>query len=358
MALERRPTGGVRNTVHDDQDLLNPEVEVEAEPVPDSVLRVRRLIVGFQFPGGLVDVVNGVDLRIDRSETLAVIGESGSGKSVTAASIMGILPSPPARIKAEAITVDGRNLLALSRSERRKMRGREMSLVLQDSLASLNPVKTVGSQIAEMFTTHLGTSRSDAKNQAIELLDRVGIASPRDRFDRYPHEYSGGMRQRAMIAIGIALGPTLLIADEPTTALDVTVQAQIIELLAELQATTSMAIMLITHNIAVASAVTHRIAVMYAGRIVESGPTQEVLRDPAHPYTAGLIDSIPRASASKLQSIPGEIPDPAHLPQGCVFHPRCPLAIDRCRAEPPPDIVVSPGRSSACHRYMDVLDLG
>lgn len=230
-----------------------------------------------------------------------------------------------------------------------------MSLVLQDSLASLNPVKTIGSQIAEMFTSHLGMSAREANRRSVELLRLVGIPSPADRFRHYPHQFSGGMRQRAMIAVAIALNPALLIADEPTTALDVTVQAQIIELLMELQESRRMAIVIITHDIALASAVSDRIAVMYAGRIIETGPTHDVLDRPAHPYTAALLESNPRADGGTLQSISGEPPDPASLPIGCAFNPRCQYAVDICRTNDPNDRQVSSTRSSSCHRYLEVL---
>ena len=320
----------------------------------DPLLQVRDLRVGFPMADGYIDVVRGADLEVARGEAIAVIGESGSGKSVTAAAIMGILPSPPARVAAKAIRFLSRDLLSLSASERRKLRGEEMALVLQDSLGSLNPVMTVGRQIAEMFSVHRGASRAEARRLAIGMLERVGIPSATGRFDHYPHEFSGGMRQRAMIAMAIALGPSLLIADEPTTALDVTVQAQILDLLAELQSTTGMSLILITHDLAIASAVSSRIAVMYAGRIVEGGPTEPLLRSPAHPYTSALLESRQRDSASLARSISGEPPDPAALPTGCTFEPRCGLAVDACRVSEPPDIEVTADRFSACYRALDL----
>lgn len=320
----------------------------------EPLLQVRGLRVGFPMADGYVDVVRGTDLEIHRGEVMAVIGESGSGKSVTAAAIMGILPSPPARVVAESIRFLSRDLLSLTASERRKLRGEEMALVLQDSLGSLNPVMTVGRQVAEMFTVHRGASRGESRRLAIGMLERVGIPSATERFDHYPHEFSGGMRQRAVIAMGIALGPSLLIADEPTTALDVTVQAQILDLLAELQSTTGMSMILITHDLAIASAVSSRIAVMYAGRIVEGGPTEPILRRPAHPYTTALLDSRQRDDAPLARSISGEPPDPAALPTGCTFEPRCSLAIDECRVSEPPNIEVNADRFSACYRALEL----
>ncbi|MFE6284722.1 ABC transporter ATP-binding protein [Streptomyces sp. NPDC057877] len=323
------------------------------------LLDVRDLHVEFRTRDGVAKAVNGVSYRVDAGETLAVLGESGSGKSVTAQAIMGILDMPPGRITGGEVLFQGRDLLKLKEDQRRKVRGAEMAMIFQDALSALNPVLTVGDQLAEMFTVHRGMSRKDARAKAVELMDRVRIPAARERVRQYPHQFSGGMRQRIMIAMALALEPKLIIADEPTTALDVTVQAQVMELLAELQREYHMGLILITHDLGVVADVADRIAVMYAGRIVESAPVHDIYKAPAHPYTRGLLDSIPRLDqkGQELYAIKGLPPSLLRIPPGCAFHPRCPLARDVCTTDEPPLYEVEgPGeRGSACHFWRECL---
>nr|WP_156700313.1 ABC transporter ATP-binding protein [Streptomyces sp. Z38] len=322
------------------------------------MLEVRDLHVEFRTRDGVAKAVNGVTYGVDEGETLAVLGESGSGKSVTAQAVMGILDTPPGRITGGEVVFQGRDLLKLKEEERRRIRGAEMAMIFQDALSALNPVLTVGDQLAEMFTVHRGMSRKDARGKAVELMDRVRIPAARERVRQYPHQFSGGMRQRIMIAMAIALEPALIIADEPTTALDVTVQAQVMELLAELQREYRMGLILITHDLGVVADVADRIAVMYAGRIVESAPVHEIYKAPAHPYTRGLLDSIPRLDhkGRELYAIKGLPPNLTRIPPGCPFHPRCPLARDVCTTDDPPLYEVSGTRGSACHFWRECLD--
>ncbi|MFI0504946.1 ABC transporter ATP-binding protein [Streptomyces albogriseolus] len=322
------------------------------------LLEVRDLHVEFRTRDGVAKAVNGVTYGVDEGETLAVLGESGSGKSVTAQAVMGILDTPPGRVTGGEVVFQGRDLLTLKEEERRRIRGAEMAMVFQDALSALNPVLTVGDQLAEMFTVHRGMSRKDARAKAVELMDRVRIPAARERVRQYPHQFSGGMRQRIMIAMAIALEPALIIADEPTTALDVTVQAQVMELLAELQREYRMGLILITHDLGVVADVADRIAVMYAGRIVESAPVHDIYKAPAHPYTRGLLDSIPRLDhkGRELYAIKGLPPNLTRIPPGCPFHPRCPLARDVCTTDDPPLYEVSGTRGSACHFWRECLD--
>lgn len=330
-----------------------------AEPSPVSpVLEVRDLRVEFHTPLGVVHAVNGVDLGVNRGETLGILGESGSGKSVTAEAIMGLVKSPPGFVTDGQILFQGQDLSTLSLTERRRIRGRSVAMVFQDAMTSLDPGMTVGRQIGEMFRVHEGLSRRASRERAIELMERVGIPSAKTRVDDYPHQFSGGMSQRIMIASAISLDPEVLIADEPTTALDVTVQAQIIELLLEIQAEHGMALILITHDLGVIAEVAKSVAVMYAGRVVESGSMREVFRRPAHPYTVGLMRATPHVSrkGDRLVTIGGSPPVLSHIPEGCEFAPRCARAEERCHDERPPAYRVSEKRSSACHFYREVLD--
>ncbi|MFF5154940.1 ABC transporter ATP-binding protein [Streptomyces sp. NPDC000348] len=322
------------------------------------LLEVRDLHVEFHTRDGIAKAVDGVGYGVDAGETLAVLGESGSGKSVTAQAVMGILDVPPGRITGGEVVFRGRDLLKLKEDERRRVRGAEMAMIFQDALSSLNPVLSVGDQLAEMFTVHRGMSRRDARAKAVELMDRVRIPAARERVGQYPHQFSGGMRQRIMIAMALALEPALIIADEPTTALDVTVQAQVMELLAELRREYRMGLVLITHDLGVVADVADRIAVMYAGRIVESAPVHDVYKAPAHPYTRGLLDSVPRVDLKgrELYAIKGLPPNLTRVPPGCAFHPRCPLARDVCRTDEPPLYEVSATRKSACHFWRECLD--
>ncbi|MFC8784299.1 ABC transporter ATP-binding protein [Streptomyces nigra] len=322
------------------------------------LLDVHDLKVEFRTRDGIARAVNGVSFGVDAGETLAVLGESGSGKSVTAQAVMGILDSPPGRITAGEVLFQGRDLLRLNEDERRRVRGAEMAMIFQDALSSLNPVLPVGDQLGEMFVVHRGMSRKDARAKAVELMDQVRIPGARERVKQYPHQFSGGMRQRIMIAMAIALEPALIIADEPTTALDVTVQAQVMDLLAELRREYKMALVLITHDLGVVADVADRIAVMYAGRIVESAPVQDIYKAPAHPYTRGLLESVPRLDLKgrELTAISGLPPNLTRIPPGCAFHPRCPMARDVCRTDEPPLYPVSETRGSACHFRTECLD--
>ncbi len=328
------------------------------------LLEVRDLHVDFHTRDGVAHAVNGVNYTVSEGETLAVLGESGSGKSVTAQAIMGILDMPPGRIPKGEIFFRGQDMLKMSAEERRKIRGSKIAMVFQDALSSLNPVLSVGYQLGEMFRVHQGLSKKDAKKKAIELMDRVKIPAAAARVNDYPHQFSGGMRQRIMIAMALALEPDLIIADEPTTALDVTVQAQVMDLLAELQREYNMGLILITHDLGVVADVADKIAVMYAGRIVETAPVNELYKRPAHPYTRGLLDSIPRLDqkGQELYAIKGLPPNLTRIPSGCAFNPRCPKVQDICRTDVPRLFPVTErdggelaGRGSACHFWKETI---
>jgi oligopeptide transport system ATP-binding protein len=320
------------------------------------LLEVTGLHVEFRTRDGVAKVLNGVDYHVDAGETLAVLGESGSGKSVTANTIMGILQSPPGAVTGGSVRYRGEDLLTATPERRRELRGENIAMIFQDALSALNPVFTVGFQIGEQLRTRRGMSRRDAEKRAVELLDMVGIPAARQRVRDHPHQFSGGMRQRVMIAMSLALDPDVLIADEPTTALDVTVQAQIMDLLAEIQAERHMGLILITHDLGVVAEVADRIAVMYAGRIVENADVGPLYANPCHPYTRSLLESIPRidTKGTELKAIKGLPPNLIRIPPGCPFHPRCPIAVDRCREVVPPLAALPGGRSSAC-LYADEL---
>ncbi|WP_092606011.1 ABC transporter ATP-binding protein [Raineyella antarctica] len=327
-------------------------------PTDGLLLDVEDLHVEFRTRDGLARAINGVSFELRQDETLAILGESGSGKSVTAQAIMGILDTPPAFVTAGAVRYCGTDLIGLDEKVMRSVRGDEIAMIFQDALSSLNPVFSVGWQIAEMFRVHRGMNRRDAEAEAIRLMERVRIPGARERVHNYPHQFSGGMRQRIMIAMAIALDPKVLIADEPTTALDVTVQAQIMDLLKELQADSHMGLILITHDLGVVADVADRIGVMYAGRLVEKADVFDLYADPAHPYTLGLLESIPRLDqqGERLNAIGGLPPNLTRIPAGCPFHPRCRFATDICRAgDPPPLLEVAPGRRVACHHYDQLL---
>ena len=321
------------------------------------LLAVEDLQVEFRTREGVAKAINGVSFDLHEGETLAILGESGSGKSVTAQAVMGILDSPPGFITGGQVRYCGEDLLTMKDEQRRLVRGPEISMVFQDALSSLNPVFPVGWQIGEMFRKHRGMNRSDAQEQAIRLMERVQIPGARQRVKAYPHQFSGGMRQRIMIAMAIALDPAVLIADEPTTALDVTVQAQIMDLLKELQEERRMGLILITHDLGVVADVADRIAVMYAGRIVEHADVFDLYGRPAHPYSKGLLESIPRLDqkGSQLAAIGGLPPNLMRIPAGCSFNPRCRYAQDVCRVDPPALREVGHHRRSACHFAEDVL---
>ncbi|MDY0813413.1 ABC transporter ATP-binding protein [Kitasatospora purpeofusca] len=332
--------------------------------VGTPLLEVKDLHVEFHTRDGVAKAVNGVNYSVAAGETLAVLGESGSGKSVTAQTIMGILDMPPGKISQGQILFRGQDMLTMSEENRRLIRGQKIAMIFQDALSSLNPVMTVGAQLGEMFQVHRGSSRKEAKEKAIELMERVRIPAARQRVGDYPHQFSGGMRQRIMIAMALSMEPDLIIADEPTTALDVTVQAQVMDLLAELQAEYNMGLILITHDLGVVADVADKIAVMYAGRIVETAPVHELYANPAHPYTKGLLRSIPRLDqkGQELYAIKGLPPNLLKVPAGCAFNPRCDVATDLCRTEIPKLHQVSDkdgkeltGRRSACHLWKETL---
>jgi oligopeptide transport system ATP-binding protein len=318
----------------------------------------RRASKGRAEGDGVAKAVNGASFWLRPGETLALLGESGCGKSVTAQAIMGILDTPPGFVTGGQVRYRGIDLLKLPESERRKVRANRIAMIFQDALSALNPVYSVGFQVAELFRKHRGMSRGDAKRRAIDLLDQVKIPGARSRINDYPHQFSGGMRQRVMIAMALALDPEVLIADEPTTALDVTVQAQIMGLLAELQHQRNMGLILITHDMGVVADVADRISVMYAGKIVEEAPVYDIYGRPAHPYTKALLESIPRLDrkGQSLQVIGGLPPALTDIPHGCAFHPRCSYARDVCRQDPPPPAYrIGEQRIARCHFIREVL---
>jgi oligopeptide transport system ATP-binding protein len=322
------------------------------QPVDGRLLDVRDLLVEFRMREGVAHARNGVSFPLDQRETLAILGESGSGKSVTAQAVMGILDTPPGYVTGGQVFYCGTDLLTLTEKSRRTVRGAQIAMIFQDALSALNPVFTVGNQIAEMFRVHRHMNRADAEKQAIRLMERVHIPGAAQRVRAYPHQFSGGMRQRIMIAMAIALNPAVLIADEPTTALDVTVQAQIMDLLKELQEESGMGLILITHDLGVVANVADRIAVMYAGRLVETAPVGPLYANPRHPYTQGLLDSVPRLDTKLGETLPaigGLPPSLLAMPAGCPFHPRCRYATDDCRVGgPPPLVEVAAHRHVAC----------
>ncbi len=317
----------------------------------EAVLRAEKLGVAFRIPGGRTQAVDGVTFELRHGETLGLVGESGSGKTLTSLALMRLLESPPAELSADSIVFEGRDLLGLSEAEMADLRGARLSMIFQEPMTSLNPLMTVGRQIDEPLVRHLGLSSAEARARSEALLARVGIPRPSEAAQRYPHQLSGGMRQRVMIAIALACRPSELVADEPTTALDVTIQAQILDLLRELQDELGTAILLITHDLAVIAETAHRVAVMYAGRIVETGPVAALFATPLHPYTEGLLRSIPRITRireAELPEIPGMVPAPGQLPAGCAFAPRCAFADAACHAERPTLMPADGGREVAC----------
>jgi peptide/nickel transport system ATP-binding protein len=317
-----------------------------------ALLDVRALKTFFQVEGGEFPAVDGISFSIDPGRTLGIVGESGCGKSVTALSIMGLVPRPPGRIAGGEILFDGVDLLRLSNAALRELRGNRISMIFQEPMTSLNPVLTVGEQIVEGILRHRSMSRDAAKELAIEMLRMVHISSPEQRFGDYPHRLSGGMRQRVMVAMALACKPKLLIADEPTTALDVTIQAQILDLMRTLREETGTAIILITHDLGVVAELADDVVVMYAGRIVERATVAALFAEPQHPYTVGLLGSIPRLDIEqdRLAAIEGQVPNPLAPVTGCRFHPRCPFVIERCRHEDPPLFDLGNGHESACWR--------
>lgn len=327
------------------------------EPADDVLLRVRDLEVEFNTSKGVATAVNGMNFEVRRGQALGILGESGSGKSVTARAIMGILDMPPAHIPRGEILLEGEDLLTITPKRHRQLIGSRVSMVFQDALTALNPVHPVGRQIGELYRVHRGYSRKDAKAAAITMMDKVRIPAAASRVNDYPHQFSGGMRQRIVIAMALALDPVLLIADEPTTALDVTVQAQILELLKEQQEERNMGLILITHDISVVREVTDQVAVMYAGRVVEHGPTAQVLARPGHPYSRGLAASIAgeELKGQRLPAIPGTPPDLLNLPVGCSFANRCSFTTGTCTTAIPALEMIDEARHSACFQTREVL---
>jgi oligopeptide transport system ATP-binding protein len=318
---------------------------------PEAVLSVHDLRTFFRTDDGVVRAVDGVSFSVQRGETLGIVGESGSGKSVACLSALGLVPRPPAFHPSGEVWYGNRDLLRCSERDLEAIRGNRLAMIFQDPLTSLNPYLRVSRQLTEVLEVHKGCSRAEARQEAIAMLDQVGIPDAARRIDQYPHQFSGGMRQRVMIAMALLCQPEVLFADEPTTALDVTIQAQILDLIAELRESSGTAVVLITHDLGVVAGSTDRVAVMYAGRIVETGPTADVFGNAQHPYTRGLLASTPRLDTppgTRLDAIPGLPPDLGHLPSGCPFHPRCQFAIDRCRIEYPTSVTVAPAHDATC----------
>jgi oligopeptide/dipeptide ABC transporter ATP-binding protein len=328
-----------------------PEPRSAAERDSPPLLEVEHLSTVFAGRTGRAVAVDDVSFVVRRGETLGLVGESGSGKSVTALSLLRLVP-PPGRIERGRILLRGRNLLELSERDMRAIRGAEIAMVFQEPMTALNPVFTIGDQIVETLLVHRRERRSTARARAVELLASVRIPDPERRFGEYPHQLSGGLRQRALIALALAGQPSLLLADEPTTALDVTIQAEILDLLADLKARLDLSLLLITHDLGIVAGAAERVAVMYAGRLVEQAPVRAIFRAPKHPYTRGLLDSIPGGTpGTRLSAIQGSVPDPASLPPGCAFAPRCPERFGRCDTAPPDDVDVGPGHHVRCYLY-------
>jgi peptide/nickel transport system ATP-binding protein len=316
------------------------------------LLEVRNLGTYFETDGGEFRAVDGVSFALEPGRTLGIVGESGCGKSVTALSIMGLVPHPPGRIASGEILFEGVDLLRLKPAEMRDRRGNQISMIFQEPMTSLNPAFTVGDQIVEVILRHRDVTKQQATAHAIEMLRRVRIPAPERRVEEYPHKLSGGMRQRVMIAMALACDPRLLIADEPTTALDVTIQAQILDLMRRLRDETGAAIMVITHDLGVIAEIAHEVIVMYAGRVIERAEVGSLFRDPQHPYTIGLLGSIPKLTSeqARLTTIEGVVPIPLAMPAGCRFHPRCPFAVEECLRVDPPLREIKPGQFAACIR--------
>ena len=322
-----------------------------------KILTVSDLKTYFQTEDGVVKAVDGITFTLEKGETLGIVGESGSGKSVTNLSIMRLIPEPPGKIVSGTIVFDGVGVRKLSIEEVRKIRGKRMAMIFQDPMTSLNPFLKISTQLMEVTELHLGHSKKQAREHAIKMLDTVGIPDAKNRIDGYPHEFSGGMRQRVMIAMALSCDPELLIADEPTTALDVTIQAQILELIKDLKARMGTSVILITHDLGVVAGMTDKIIVMYAGKVFEQAPTFELFATPANPYTKGLLKSVPdpaHEDGTELYQIPGLPPDVANLPPGCPFAPRCARAADICRSEYPPFVEINENHRSLCHFAKEV----
>lgn len=334
---------------------MSPETSVK--PIP-PVLRVQGLQVEFRTDEGIVPAVDGVSFDVAAGETLGIVGESGSGKSVTNLAIMGLVPTPPGQITGGQVLLGQQDLLQLSARQMSDVRGRRVAMIFQDPMTALNPFLSIGTQMTEVTRRHLRYSQPEAQEHAIEMLERVGIARPKTRLGDYPHQFSGGMRQRVMIAMALSCRPEVLIADEPTTALDVSIQAQILDLIRELAQAEGTAIILITHDMGVVASCCDRVLVMYGGRIVETAPVDDLFARPRHPYSRGLLGSVPRLDHSehRLKAIPGQPPDLTHLPAGCAFVDRCTYREARCESEPPALETWSPGRQAACFVDLSTIE--
>ena len=328
-------------------------------PNGERILQVRNLTVSFATEKGPLNVIEEVSFSVEHGRTLGLVGESGCGKSVTAMSIIRLLPSPPSRVESGRILFNGQDLLKLNDAAMRSIRGNRIGMIFQEPMTSLNPVYTLGHQIAEVYMEHQAVPKKEALDRAKDMLDKLRIPAPAKRIYEYPHNLSGGMRQRVMIAMALACNPQLILADEPTTALDVTIQAQILELTVELQRSLSTSILLITHNLGIVAEYAQRVIVMYAGKIVEEAPVIQIFEEPLHPYTIGLLNSIPKLGSKaavgkrRLNEIPGMVPSLNDLPQGCSFHPRCAGARSVCSANEPEIVEISPGRRIACWAVAD-----
>lgn len=314
-----------------------------------KLLEVRNLQTHFKTEDGVVPSVNGISFSVSKGETLAIVGESGCGKSVTSLSIMGLV-APPGQVVGGEILLEGKNLLALNKKELRKLRGNKLSMIFQEPMTSLNPVFTVGNQLGEVFRLHQNMDKQQARTKSIEMLETVGIPRADKVVDYFPHQLSGGMRQRVMIAMALACNPALLIADEPTTALDVTIQAQILELLKKLNEEYETGVILITHDLGVVAEMADRVVVMYAGEVVEQAGVYDLFAQPKHPYTKGLLGSLPKLDEQReeLDSIPGAVPNPLNMPSGCAFHPRCPAATEQCHSQKPSLVEVARDHLARC----------
>ncbi len=323
-----------------------------------KLLEINNLTVHYATDEGRVRAVNGINLQLEKGETLGLVGETGAGKTTTALSVLNLVPNPPGKIMDGEILFEGTNVLKLSNSDIRRLRGSKISMIFQDPMTSLNPVMTVGDQIAEVILLHNKLSKAEANVEAVKMLQMVGI--PGDRFSEYPHQFSGGMKQRVVIAIALACNPLLLIADEPTTALDVTIQAQVLDLMASLKQKLNTAMLLITHDLGVVAEVCDKVAIMYAGQIVEFGTLMDIFENTCHPYTIGLFGSLPSLDADieRLTPIVGLMPDPTNLPPGCAFSPRCPHVDESCRKEVPAEIQISETHFVRCCKHKEITKEG
>ncbi|MEK5164064.1 ABC transporter ATP-binding protein [Paenibacillus sp. FSL R5-0527] len=315
-----------------------------------NLLEISGLRTEFTTPGGVIKAVDGVSFTVSKGETLGIVGESGCGKSITSLSIMQLLPKRVGRVAAGEIRFEGKNLLTASRREMRQIRGNRIAMIFQEPMTSLNPVFKVGKQVSEAARYHLKIGKQEARRRVVEMLAKVGIPRPEKIFDQYPHQLSGGMRQRVMIAMAMVCNPSLLIADEPTTALDVTIQAQILDLMRDLQSKEGTSIMMITHDLGVVAEMCDRVVIMYAGQVVEETDVKTLFREPRHPYTRGLLASLPQLAgdADRLKSIPGQVPNPLEMPSGCRFAPRCPMRVERCEQAEPELKEIAPGHLCRC----------